>query len=191
MKYISIDVGTTNTRVRYMDNDNIIKIYKEQIGVRDTALTGSLNKLKAVLKKGIEECLRDEDNVNEIKIIASGMCTSNLGLLEISHLNTPVSREDLANHMIKKTFVDIINVPIYFIPGVRNNTYNFECADMMRGEEVEAFGALHLLEPEGNVLFVSPGSHTKFVFINNGEIKKCSTTLTGEIIWALANHTIL
>ncbi len=191
MKYISIDIGTTNTRVRLIDNDNIIRAYKEQVGVRDTTLTGSKKKIKAVVKKGIEECLINVDRINEIKIIASGMCTSNLGLLEIPHLNTPVSVEDLANHMIKETFVDIIDGPIYFVPGVKNNTDDVERIDMMRGEEVEAFGALHLLEIEDNVLFVSPGSHTKFVFINNREIEKCSTTLTGEILWALANHTIL
>lgn len=197
--YITIDTGTTNTRVRYFENDKVLWEFKEKIGVRDTAITGNLEKLKECIKTGITNCLlncgKKISDVN--KIIASGMITSDLGLLEIPHLETPIGIEDLRDGVKHKVFKDIVDAPIYFIPGVKNridaNILNdFDAMDMMRGEESEALGALYLSQIEGNVIYISPGSHTKFVFIDyNKRITKCSTTLTGELLWALANETVL
>lgn len=199
MGYITIDVGTTNTRIRYIENEKILAEYKNKVGVRDTAITGSLDKLKCSIKQGIIDCLKKSarQQAEVEKIIASGMITSNLGLLEIPHLQTPVGEKKLASHVVIKCFEDIVQAPIYFVPGVRNRVENisidnFDQVDMMRGEEVEALGAIHLTQTVGAVLFISPGSHTKFVFINEDkEIIKCSTTLTGEILWALTKETIL
>lgn len=199
MRYITIDTGTTNTRIRYIEENSIIASYKEKIGVRDTAITGSLQKLKMCIKNGINECLRDCDRkISDIdKIIASGMITSNLGLLEIPHLETPIGIKDIKKHVVMKTFEEITSKPIYFIPGVKNRIEDrsyekFQLIDMMRGEETESIGALHLTKTEGEVVYISPGSHTKFVFFDDKHrITKCSTTLTGELLWALANETIL
>ncbi len=197
--YITIDIGTTNTRIKYIEKDDILSEYKAPIGVRDTAITGSIQKLKETLKYGIEECLKkcNKTIVDVYEIIAAGMVTSNLGLLEIPHLEAPVGIMELAKGIEVKIFPDIIEKPIYFIPGVRNKvTLNerneFDEIDMMRGEEVEALGALELSNVHGNVLFISPGSHTKFVFMNEvNKIEKCSTTLTGELFWSLSRETIL
>lgn len=199
MGYITIDTGTTNTRIRYIEKDQVLGEFKEKIGVRNTAITGSLQELKECIKKGIKDCLsnckKEIDDVD--KIVASGMITSNLGLFEIPHLETPVGIEDLETEVKSKKFEDIVEKPIYFIPGVKNKiegniSENFDVIDMMRGEETESLGSLYLSEIEGDVIYISPGSHTKFVFIDsNKNIIKCSTTLTGELLWALAKETIL
>lgn len=199
MGYITIDVGTTNTRIRFIEGQEILGEYKVHTGVRDTAITGNIEKLKTALKNGISHCLRfcNKTLGDTERIIASGMITSNLGLMEIPHLETPVSISDLGKAIKSQVFHDIVDHPIYFIPGVKNKVKsrdidNFEEIDMMRGEEVEAFGTLQLLEEKGNILFVSPGSHTKFVFIDERQrIEKCSTTLMGELLWALSRETIL
>jgi 2-dehydro-3-deoxygalactonokinase len=196
---MTIDVGTTNTRIRFIEGQHIVGQYKDHTGVRDTAITGSLDKLKQALQSGIFTCLKlcDKSLEDVEKIIASGMITSNLGLLEISHLETPVGIEDLGKGIRMETFHDIVNQPMYFIPGVKNRVNiesvdYFDEIDMMRGEEVEALGTLHLLGVAGKALFISPGSHTKFVFINDEQkIERCSTTLMGELLWALSRETIL
>lgn len=57
LNYITIDTGTTNTRVRYVEDNKILASYKDGTGVKDTAIIGSLDKLKNSMKKGIDECL--------------------------------------------------------------------------------------------------------------------------------------
>lgn len=199
MGYITIDAGTTNTRVRYIEDYKVLSRYEDNIGVKDTAITGKLDKLKASIKNGILTCLKncgrtlkDVDN-----IIASGMITSNLGLVEIPHLLAPAGIEDLANSIVIKRFDDIVNKPICFIPGVKNNVKydlqeELEQIDMMRGEEVECIGVLNLASINENSIFISPGSHTKFVFTNKDKkIVKCITTFTGELLSALSKETVL
>ncbi len=199
MGYITIDTGTTNTRIRLIENENIVITFKANVGVRDTAIKGTLKYLKEAIKKGIYYCL-DQGNktIEEIDaIIASGMITSNLGLYEISHLKTPIGIKEISENIVSKMFEDIIDKPIHFIPGVKNrvedlNIETINEIDIMRGEEVEAIGAISLYPSKTRTIFISPGSHTKFVFMNkNNKIEKCSTTLTGEILWALSKETIL
>lgn len=199
MGYIIIDVGTTNTRIRYIENSKILGEYRNQVGVRNTAIDGSVDKLKDSLKRGIIDTLvkSNRESKDVQKVVAFGMITSNLGLVEIPHLQTPVSLEDLTAGVVKKLFDDIFEKPLYFIPGVKNRVEevtvdNFDELDIMRGEEVEAFGALEFSKSSQNAIYISPGSHTKFVYIDDeGKIEKCSTTLTGEILWALSKETIL
>ncbi|MFZ5966065.1 MAG: 2-dehydro-3-deoxygalactonokinase [Bacillota bacterium] len=199
MGYITIDTGTTNTRIKYIENNRILGTYQEKVGVRDTAITGSLENLKKSIKTGIHHCLNDAHRkVNDIeKIIAFGMITSNLGLIEIPHIEAPVGIKELNESVVIKRFEEIVDQPIYFIPGVKNQVestspMDFQLMDMMRGEETESIGVISLMETKGNVIYISPGSHTKFVFFNDERsIMKCSTTLTGELLWALASETIL
>ncbi|SHI87793.1 2-dehydro-3-deoxygalactonokinase [Geosporobacter subterraneus DSM 17957] len=199
MGYITIDTGTTNTRIRYIEKDSLLGSYQEQVGVRDTAITGSLENLKRTIKRGIAHCLANSHRElwDVEKIIAFGMITSNLGLIEIPHLEAPVGLKELKKGIVQKSFQEIVDVPIYFIPGVKNKVENsspgaFMSMDMMRGEETESIGALCFTQVKGERLYISPGSHTKFVFFDeNHRIKKCSTTLAGELLWALASETIL
>ena len=63
---------------------------------------------------------------------------------------------------------------------------------MMRGEEVEAAGLLAQAAPAGNAVFVLPGSHNKYVMIDEQQrIQGCLTTLCGELLHSLTFDTIL
>ena len=62
----------------------------------------------------------------------------------------------------------------------------------MRGEETEAVGLLSLGQVAPPLLYISTGSHTKFVEVDaNGRIAWSVTTLGGELLWALHRETIL
>ena len=68
----------------------------------------------------------------------------------------------------------------------------------MRGEECETFGAYASLCAEGRIdsgratAFLWPGSHTKLVEVDaDGRITRSYTTLAGEILQAVARHTLL
>ncbi|MGM9605154.1 MAG: 2-dehydro-3-deoxygalactonokinase, partial [Faecousia sp.] len=69
---------------------------------------------------------------------------------------------------------------------------NFEAMDMMRGEEVETLAILHSLPKGVPYLLVLPGSHTKFVATDaRGRITGCLTTITGELLDCITNHTVI
>ncbi|BES66343.1 hypothetical protein SANA_27820 [Gottschalkiaceae bacterium SANA] len=199
MGYVTIDAGTTNMRVRYIEKGKIRSCVKVKAGVRMTAIDGNNKRLKVALRDAITECLEKAEKTLEEThaILASGMITSNLGLIEIPHLPTPVGIEELASGMEAIVFLEIVEKPIYFIPGVKNKIDPKVVdlvgqLDMMRGEEAEALGAGIIQEMEEAFVFVSPGSHTKFVFVDeNQKIQSCCTTLTGELLAAISGHTIL
>ncbi|OON95958.1 MAG: hypothetical protein ATN31_10310 [Candidatus Epulonipiscioides saccharophilum] len=193
--YITIDTGTTNTRVRLYDYEfNLVDAVTTHIGVKNTAIDGNNNKLKNTLKNSISAILGSNQNPVIDAVIATGMITSALGLYEIPHLTVPVSKEALKASAVTVFMSDICDIPITFITGVKNkfDENNPESMDIMRGEEVEAFAILEELPKGRPYLLVLPGSHSKFISVNKlGEITGSVTTLTGELIEVISNRTII
>ncbi len=200
MYAITIDAGTTNTRA-YLWNErrSLVASARAEIGVHQTAIDGSDAKLKKAEKDCLEALLRQGGVGYEAveMILASGMITSNLGLVEVPHVSAPAGAEELARGSKGVLLEEISPVPIRFIPGVKNQVgdvtpENFEAMDMMRGEEVEALAIVNA-RPRGEpCLLVLPGSHTKFVAVDEGgRITGCLTTITGELLESLTCHTVI
>jgi 2-dehydro-3-deoxygalactonokinase len=66
--------------------------------------------------------------------------------------------------------------------------------NVMRGEETQILGAL--LADEGgqsrqSALICLPGTHSKWVEVEDGRIERFHTFMTGEVYAALSGHTIL
>jgi 2-dehydro-3-deoxygalactonokinase len=189
MNLVTIDTGTTNTRVMlWQDGKKIAKVARP-VGVKSTSITGSKDTLHQTIKSAIDELLTTAqvELNSDVKFIASGMITSNLGLAEIPHQSAPVSMSDLAANMEKIMIPEVCSQPIWFVPGVKNNVQtitseNIDQMDVMRGEEVEAFGALTQLQAKKPFILVLPGSHTKFINI---------TSMAGELISLLTKDSIL
>lgn len=118
------------------------------------------------------------------------MITSDTGLCEIKHIEAPVDLFRLAASVQVRTLPEISNVPFCFVPGIRFETGGPDNTDMLRGEEAEVFGALDS-EDDGKQLFIHFGSHNKIIYVENGSITQAATTLSGELLWAVCNHTIL
>lgn len=199
MLIITIDTGTTNTRTRLWENFNCIGESNISIGVRNTAIDGDNSKLI----KAIHNTIYDVINKKKIKInnidliLASGMLTSNVGILEIPHKTAPIRLEDLSKSMIKETIKEICPKSIWFVPGIRNinnkdlNIRNINNMDIMRGEETEVAGLIKNLYKDQELVLVLPGSHNKYIFVKNNEILGCMTSLGGELLQVLINNTIL
>lgn len=193
-----IDCGTTNLRVTIVDESGAIAAQgKRPGGVRHTAIDGHNGRLKAMLSECIAQVMR-EAGVEQIdRCIAYGMITSNVGLLEIPHLAAPASADDLRAGIRTAVFDDVVPFPISFIPGVRSfsgqvTLANYSGMDMMRGEETEAVGLFELLDLHRECVMILPGSHNKFVRMDaQGHILSCMTSISGELLDALTNHTIL
>ncbi|WP_102272511.1 2-dehydro-3-deoxygalactonokinase [Cytobacillus massiliigabonensis] len=204
MKVILIDSGTTNSRLRLMDRESytIIDSEKVRVGVRDTAIKGNNKNLIEQIRAGIGKLLTNNKLVpDDIEYIAaSGMITSNLGVYEIPHITSPASLSDFAVHSKVIKLEAFYEIPCIFIPGMKNKVHvdgddllaNINDFDVMRGEEVESFGLIRQFDVKGKGIMVLPGSHTKFVAVDEHQsLTHCLSTLGGETLMALQKETIL
>ncbi len=188
--YISIDGGTTNTRISLVTDSKIIATKKYNIGAG--AGTEGKERLKATVKHGISELL-SENNLGEKdikRILASGMITSEFGLHLLPHTLTPVGIKELKAASEEVSIPEISSIPFVFMRGVKTDCNSLETADMMRGEETELMG---IAKPEyGKSIYALMGSHTKMIKTDpDGKITDFVTLLTGEFCAAIAGNTIL
>ncbi|QGU94725.1 hypothetical protein GOM49_06095 [Clostridium bovifaecis] len=105
MLAVTVDVGTTNSRIKVIEDNQILSTAKSQVGIKDVAITGEKGILEDGLRHIIEEGLLSAGRkLDEVEFFAaSGMITCNLGLLEIPHVVCPVSLNDLAKGIKKES----------------------------------------------------------------------------------------
>ena len=188
-RYLTLDGGTTNTRIRLVENGEIIDTIKISKGARanmeepkslDIAVRDAICEL--LTRHAITEC-------DILRILASGMVTSEFGLCALPHTMAPAGVRELHESMHEVTLSHISSIPFVFVRGIRLPGDTLENAEMMRGEETELVG---ISDGVPNTLYVLPGSHSKLVLTDEmGRISSFSTMLTGEMIYALATSTIL
>jgi len=204
MYFAVIDCGTTNSRV-YIVNEKkeIVRKASKKVGVRDTAIQGSNDILKAGLKETFLKAVHNAGlKLNNISfIISSGMITSEIGLLEIPHLWAPTSIEDLARNIKEVRDVNIfpLDIPIFFIRGIKNK-YDIETSnltdvgklDFMRGEETQVSGFLSIYNFNLPITFIVLSSHTKYISVNEKEqIMGSITTLSGQVYEAIIKESTI
>lgn len=199
-RLIAVDAGTSRTRVCLVeDGKRCLAQFQSDVGVRNTAIHGTNDELKEAVRQGIKQVLQKSGlSIRQVDaVFAGGMITSNMGLVEIPHLETPVTIDDLAVNVKAVHLPEVCDLPIHFVPGVKNSVSRVDfqsCGemDMMRGEELETVALLSMLSMGKGHLVVLPGSHTKFVVVDkNGTITRCLTTISGEMLAALTHDTVL
>jgi 2-dehydro-3-deoxygalactonokinase len=196
---ICVDMGTTNTRLWIVQNQNIVDRSGEQVGLRNAArernkpiVRDTLARLLSVASSRAAELGLQADCV-----LAAGMLTSPLGLCEVPHIPTPAGEEELARSLHEFSDPTVTDLPIYLVPGVRSGPRSpaledLENTDLIRGEETIVVGLANagILLP--NTTLLNLGSHWKAIAIDeNGRIASSFTTLSGEFIHALQTQTVL
>jgi 2-dehydro-3-deoxygalactonokinase len=198
----TIDCGTTNSRVYVLDAAlRIVHKGSRKVGVRDTAITGSRDVLRAGLAGLVEETARDAGlQLTDLRFaITSGMITSEIGLQEIPHLWAPAGLTELADSLTvsRDPTVFPLNLPLVFIRGIKNpyppeTTYeDIRRIDFMRGEETQIMGLLTRPElPPPPLTAVVLSSHTKYIHVQaDGRIAGSLTTLSGQVFEAIHQAT--
>jgi 2-dehydro-3-deoxygalactonokinase len=81
---------------------------------------------------------------------------------------------------------------ISIVPGL-TCTNPLGAPDVMRGEETQILGAIlsHPGLSKGRHLLALPGTHTKWVALENGSVRNFMTTPTGEVFALLRAHSTL
>jgi len=197
----AIDSGTTNTRVRLLRDGQIVGGASAQVGVVDTAKTGS----NATLKRGIRDAFEVALEGTHLTLadvsyaLGAGMVTSELGVIELPHLTAPVGLRDLAAGMARvEPTADFLPIPTYFIRGIKNRVEPgagisaLPRMDFMRGEEAQVMGLLALHRPALPTTIVILSSHTKFISVDaEGRIQGSVTTLSGQLFAAICKETFV
>ena len=124
-----------------------------------------------------------------LPVLLCGMVGSRNGWVEAPYAPCPANAASLAALRVRSP-ADKLDVSI--VPGVSAKG-DTGVPDVMRGEETQVIGALTLRAElwKGRHLLALPGTHTKWVTIEGGQIIGFRTALTGEMFALLRNHSTL
>lgn len=129
------------------------------------------------------------EQYGKVPVYIAGQITSSIGWHETPYLECPINPEGLLDAAIS---FDCAGHTIKALPGTKCTLQN-TLFDVMRGEELQILGFLKQ-NPEyqqGKILLCLPGTHTKWVLINQGEIICFKTAMTGELYDLLCHQSVL
>jgi len=123
----------------------------------------------------------------ELPTILCGMVGASFGWTPVPYRSCPASPEQIAS-----SCAELRDGRIRLVPGLscRNR---LEAPDFLRGEETQILGALRL-QPEllrGRHLLCLPGTHTKWVVLEDGSVSEFLTAPAGELYELLCRHSVL
>jgi len=124
-----------------------------------------------------------------LPVYLTGQITSSIGWQETPYLACPLSLKQIIDASVSLTVQDH---PLTFLAGTQCSLQN-NLQDVMRGEELQIAGFLqqHQQYQQGRVLICLPGTHTKWVLLENGEIQCFKTAMTGELFDLLCHQSVL
>jgi 2-dehydro-3-deoxygalactonokinase len=195
-KFISCDWGTSALRLRIVDlttmsveaealnYQGISAIYNlwkqsgkqasERLSFYQSVLTGQIGKMEEQLNYSLQD----------MPLIISGMASSDMGMMELSYKEIPVSMNGHDLHVKIIEAAEDFRHRALVISGVKKEN------DVMRGEETQLIGCLN----DGNnedQLFVFPGTHSKHIMIKNEKAVDFNSFMTGELFEVLSKKSTL
>ena len=128
------------------------------------------------------------DEYERIQILLSGMIGSNLGWKETPYLSCPVGARQIAQG---RTQFKARGLEFSILCGLHTQNPLGE-PDVMRGEELQILGWLGLQkQPPKHKLFALPGTHNKWVSLEDASITNFLTAFSGELFSVLRDNSIL
>lgn len=128
-------------------------------------------------------------------VLLCGMVGARQGWQEVPYMACPATLADLSRHL--HPLPDTGGRVGFVVPGLRFRQAR-HIPDVMRGEETFAIGCL---QPGGtlasdsadtsSVTMVLPGTHSKWLDVEQGHIVRFETHMTGEVYALMRQHSIL
>ena len=146
------------------------------------------------LGRGQAETVFDSDvrpalGAEGLPAMLCGMVGSDLGWRTVGYVQCPAGLEDLRKGVIE---VRGGAAPVAIAPGLSGPGLT-AAPDVMRGEEIQILGWLSLDDSRrrGRSLLCHPGTHSKWILVEDGRIVRFITFMTGELYAVLGAHSIL
>jgi 2-dehydro-3-deoxygalactonokinase len=178
-RFVAGDWGTTNLRLFLCDEAG--QVLDEVAGPGAANVTGRF--------PAVFESLRApwRQRHGPLPAVLCGMVGSTIGWAPVPYVACPARPEEIA-----RGCVPLEGGGVHLVPGLscRNR---FDAPDVMRGEETQILGALHL-DPElrdRRRLLCLPGTHTKWVVLDRGSVVEFLTAPTGELFGLLSEQSVL
>ncbi|MCW5736628.1 MAG: 2-dehydro-3-deoxygalactonokinase [Enhydrobacter sp.] len=176
MSLVAVDWGTSSLRGALLDDAG--NVLEEKTAPRGI-LTVAAGEFAAVFESVFGPWMQRPDSL----CLISGMAGSRQGWVEAPYETCPAGLPDLARrlHWIEADRIAIV-------PGLCDERDGVP--DVMRGEEVQIFGAIQLTGIATGT-FVLPGTHNKWATVRDGRVTGFRTCMTGELYALLSRHSIL
>jgi 2-dehydro-3-deoxygalactonokinase len=172
--FIAVDWGTTNRRGYRVEPDG-----------RMTDEMEDDQGILAVGKGGFDRAVGDfQARLGDRPLLMAGMIGSNRGWIEAPYVPCPAGLPELA-----RSLKWVVPERIAIVPGV--SFLSGERADVMRGEEVQILGAYAEGLVPADATICHPGTHNKWIRLEDGRITSFRTIMTGELFNLLKGHSIL
>jgi len=179
---LACDWGTTNLRAWTLDAEGRIVEHREfDLGVSKLKPGEAAERFRSEVQPAF--------GAQELPAILCGMVGSNLGWIVAPYADCPVGVEELAACMVP---VEASGGWARIIPGVRGEGIA-GASDVMRGEETQLMGWLHANPDrcEGRHVICHPGTHAKWMVVEDGQLTRFVTAMTGELFAVLGKHSVL
>jgi 2-dehydro-3-deoxygalactonokinase len=182
--FIGIDWGTTHRRATLIGADGAL-VSERVDGEGALACGGRFRASLEALIAGWPEADAS------LPVVMAGMVGAAIGWQVVPYLEGETPLSALARHLVPVTEAPAHRrwriAPGYCLRGAADGD-----VDVMRGEETQLFGALHLLGPDAaDGCYVLPGTHSKWVRLQAGRITELRTYMTGELFALLRQHGTL
>lgn len=176
-RLIAIDWGTSNFRAFLVDRERgeVLDSRRSDAGLR--SLTSAEFPHYCAAQVG------DWREAGRVPVYLAGMVGSKRGWSEAPQLDLPVDAATLAQHVVPAPGLD----NAWIVPGVK--IVRADHVDVMRGEEIQAFGAL-AITGRHEALCCLPGTHSKWARLENQCLVDFTTAMTGELYHAVRFHTL-
>ncbi len=171
---IAVDWGTTNRRAWRLDVAGAVhEEFEDGCGITGVPAGGFPAAVAQI-----------RERLGDLPLLMAGMIGSNRGWVEAPYVSCPADPETLATSLCR-----IDNERAAIVPGL---SYLDEGrADVMRGEEVQLFGAIAAGLTPPDALVCHPGTHNKWARVEGGRVTSFRTVMTGEMFSLLKDRSIL
>ena len=172
---VAVDWGTSSLRGARLDAGG--RVVDERSAARGILTVGP-GEFPAVFDALFGDWMREPGT----RCLISGMAGSKQGWIEAPYCACPAGIDDVAAEIVT------VAADIAMVPGLASEAGGVP--DVMRGEEVQIFGAIALTGRRDGV-FVLPGTHNKWVRVADGRVAGFRTFMTGEFYALLGTQSIL
>jgi 2-dehydro-3-deoxygalactonokinase len=183
-RLIGLDWGSTGLRAFLIGAEGHL------LDTRDAALGASVLQGAADYTRALQELAGDwmqaHPDLPNLPIIACGMVGSKHGWLEAPYAACPSGVTQLVQGLRS-----VPGTRVCIVPGLLYEPAD-AAPDVLRGEETQVVGALQT-RPElaEKSCIVLPGTHSKWVDIQHGQVLGFATHMTGELFAVLRQHSVL
>jgi 2-dehydro-3-deoxygalactonokinase len=176
--FIAADWGTSRLRLFLCSSDGAVLTRRDGPGIAEAGARAA----------GIFADLTSDWN-KTLPALLSGMVGSTIGWREVPYHACPAPAQAIAQGALR---FEADGRHIVIVPGL-SCTNASGLFDVMRGEETQLLGALRLRSEftHGRHLFCLPGTHAKWVLVEDGAVIRFQTALSGELFALLSQHSVL